>query len=95
MLIVSLLAQAAVAAAPQQGVISYPAAFFAGQQVANANEMLVRVPGFQLDTGKSVRGYEGAGVAMLAGSLPMVVVAGALTWRWLVRDEEEAGAAVG
>jgi cytochrome c oxidase assembly factor CtaG len=38
-----------------------------------------------------VRGDEGAGVAMLAGSLPMVVVAGVLTWRWLVR-EEGAGA---
>jgi cytochrome c oxidase assembly factor CtaG len=35
-----------------------------------------------------IRGDEGAGVAMLAGSLPIVVVAGALTWRWLVREEE-------
>ncbi len=43
-----------------------------------------------------VRGDEGAGVAMLAGSLPIVVVAGALTWRWLVREEEEgARAAIG
>jgi cytochrome c oxidase assembly factor CtaG len=42
-----------------------------------------------------MRGDEGAGVAMLAGSLPMVVVAGLLTWRWLVREEEGAGAAVG
>ena len=46
MLIVQVLAQAAAAAAPetaavQQGVISYPASFFEGQQVANALEMLV------------------------------------------------------
>jgi cytochrome c oxidase assembly factor CtaG len=41
-----------------------------------------------------VRGHEGAGVAMLVGSLPIVVVAGVLTWRWLVR-EEGARAAVG
>ena len=67
MLIANILAQAAVAAAPapavapqQQGVISYPVSFFAGQQVANANEMLARIPGFSLDTGDTVRGFEGA-----------------------------------
>lgn len=49
MLIASLLAQAAVAAAPatapQQGVVSYPPAFFAAQQPQNAWEMLLRLPG--------------------------------------------------
>jgi cytochrome c oxidase assembly factor CtaG len=40
-----------------------------------------------------VRGDEGAGVAMLAGSLPIVVVAGVLTWRWLVREEGEGASA--
>ncbi|HEX7946185.1 MAG TPA: TonB-dependent receptor [Phenylobacterium sp.] len=75
MLIAALLAQAAApavaVAAPQQGVSSYPPAFFAGQQVANAYEMLQRVPGFQLDTGDSVRGYEGAaGNVLIDGQRP-------------------------
>jgi outer membrane receptor protein involved in Fe transport len=72
---VQILAQAAVAAAPeaaaQQGVISYPASFFQGQQVANAAEMLDRVPGFNLDTGSSVRGFEGAaGNVIIDGQRP-------------------------
>lgn len=76
MLIASLLAQAAVAAspaiaAPQDGVISYPAAFFSGQQVANAAEMLERLPGFSLDTGNDVRGFEGAaGNVLIDGQRP-------------------------
>lgn len=77
MLIASLLAQAAVAAAPvaaaeqPAGVISYPVSFFAGQQVANANEMLARVPGFSLDTGDDVRGFEGAaGNVLIDGQRP-------------------------
>jgi outer membrane receptor protein involved in Fe transport len=77
MLISSLLAQAAAAAAPQpaaslpQGVISYPALFFEGQQVANASEMLARVPGFTLDTGEEVRGFEGAaGNVLIDGQRP-------------------------
>ena len=75
MLIVQVLAQAAAATAPeavaQQGVISYPAAFFQGQQVANAAEMLERVPGFTLDTGNSVRGFEGAaGNVVIDGQRP-------------------------
>lgn len=83
MLIVNVLAQAAVAAAPpaavappqqlaqQQGVISYPTSFFAGQQVANAAEMLARIPGFSLDTGDSVRGFEGAaGNVIVDGQRP-------------------------
>jgi len=77
MLIAAVLAQAAAAspaaavAPQQQGVISYPATFFAGQQVANAYEMLQRVPGFTLDTGDSVRGFEGAaGNAIVDGVRP-------------------------
>ena len=70
-----MLAQAAAAAAPeaaaQQGVISYPATFFTGQQVANASEMLSRTPGFTLDTGDSVRGFEGAaGNVLIDGQRP-------------------------
>jgi len=78
MLIVNVLAQAAAAASPpaavapqQQGVISYPVSFFAGQQVANANEMLARLPGFSLETGDSVRGFEGAaGNVIVDGQRP-------------------------
>ena len=79
MLLINLLAQAAVGAAPLsatppavvQGVISYPSSFFASQQVANAAEMLGRVPGFSLDTGDSVRGFEGAaGNVLVDGQRP-------------------------
>jgi len=75
MLIVHVLAQAAAAAVPesaaQQGVISYPASFFADQQPANAAEMVERVPGFILDTGSSVRGFEGAaGNVLIDGQRP-------------------------
>ena len=78
MLMVNVLAQAAAAVSPpaavspqQQGVISYPVSFFAGQQVANANEMLARLPGFSLDTGDSVRGFEGAaGNVIVDGQRP-------------------------
>jgi cytochrome c oxidase assembly factor CtaG len=37
-----------------------------------------------------VRGDEAAGVAMLAGSLPIVFAAIAVTWRWLAREDREA-----
>ena len=74
MLIVHVLAQAAIAAAPApatQGVTSYPASFFASQQPANAAEMLDRVPGFAIDTGDSVRGFEGsAGNVIIDGRRP-------------------------
>jgi outer membrane receptor protein involved in Fe transport len=74
MLIVHLLAAAAAApaAAGQAGVISYPAAYYAGQQVANASEMLARTPGFTLDTGDDeVRGFEGAaGNVLIDGHRP-------------------------
>jgi outer membrane receptor protein involved in Fe transport len=73
-MLIHVLAQAAVAVAPAaatEGVISYPANFFAGQQVANAFEMLGRVPGFSLDTGDAVRGFEGAaGNVLVDGQRP-------------------------
>jgi outer membrane receptor protein involved in Fe transport len=71
-----VLAQVAVAAAPQpaapqQGVISYPPSFFAAFQPANAAEMILRVPGFVLDGGAAVRGYEGsAGNVLIDGERP-------------------------
>jgi outer membrane receptor protein involved in Fe transport len=67
MLIVQLLAQAAVAAAPeavaapQDGVISYPPAFFAAQQPPSAFDMILRLPGFAFDDGDAIRGFEGGG----------------------------------
>jgi outer membrane receptor protein involved in Fe transport len=68
------LAQAVVAtAAPsqEQGVVSYPASFFATQNANNADDMLGRIPGFSLDTGASVRGFEGAaGNVLINGQRP-------------------------
>jgi len=77
MSILILLAQAAapaVAVAPpesQQGVASYPAAFFRAMNAANALDMAGHIPGFTLDTGASVRGYEGAaGNVLIDGQRP-------------------------
>ena len=70
------LAQAAAAVAPsatadQQGVTSYPASYFATQNANNADDMLGRIPGFSLDTGSSVRGFEGAaGNVLINGQRP-------------------------
>jgi outer membrane receptor protein involved in Fe transport len=54
------LALAAQGAAAQDAIISYPPAFFAAQRPDNAREMLERIPGFTMDFGSSVRGFEGA-----------------------------------
>jgi hypothetical protein len=72
------LAQAAVVAAPapaeapaQEGVTSYPASFFAGAHPNTAADMINRLPGFTLDTGSGVRGYEGAaGNVLIDGQRP-------------------------
>jgi hypothetical protein len=73
-----ILAQAAAASAPavappaeQQGVVSYPAGFFTGLNSSNALDMVGRIPGFTLDTGASVRGFEGAaGNVLIDGQRP-------------------------
>jgi outer membrane receptor protein involved in Fe transport len=78
MLLWALAQAAAAVAAPvaptapdQAGVVSYPASFFAGQNVNNANDMLGRIPGFSLDTGSGVRGFEGAaGNVLINGQRP-------------------------
>lgn len=57
----AIQAPAPAQAAPAEGVISYPPEFFAASQAANAWEALVRLPGFSLDTGDSIRGFEGGG----------------------------------
>ena len=72
--IIHALAEMAVAASPaaaSQGVISYPPAFFAQAQPANAQEMIARLPGFTFDDGADVRGYEGAaGNVLIDGQRP-------------------------
>ena len=70
------LAQAAAPAAapattPQQGLTSYPAAYFAGATTGTALDMVNRLPDFVLDTGSSVRGFEGAaGNVLVNGERP-------------------------
>lgn len=62
----------AAAAAASEGVVSYPASFFAWVRPANALDMIDRVPGFTLDTGGDVRGYEGAaGNVLVNGQRPV------------------------
>jgi outer membrane receptor protein involved in Fe transport len=57
--------------AAADGVISYPPTFFAAQRPANASEMLARIPGFTLDYGAFVRGFEGAaGNVLIDGQRP-------------------------
>ena len=78
MTLLIVLAQAAVASAPapaeapaQPAVVGYPPSFFAALNSANALDMVGRIPGFTLDTGASVRGYEGAaGNVLIDGQRP-------------------------
>jgi outer membrane receptor for ferrienterochelin and colicin len=67
-----VLAQAAVVvASPVEGVTTYKPDFFAAYRPANAAEMVARLPGFTLDTGSGVRGYEGAaGNVLVDGQRP-------------------------
>jgi outer membrane receptor protein involved in Fe transport len=76
-----VLAQAAAAVAPpvagapsaQPAVVSYPPEFFADAHPNTALEMVQRLPGFALDTGNGVRGYEGAaGNVLIDGQRPAV-----------------------
>ncbi|WP_372783736.1 TonB-dependent receptor plug domain-containing protein [Phenylobacterium sp.] len=62
---------AATPAAAQDGVTAYGPEFFAAMRPANALEMVQRLPGFSLDVGDSVRGYEGAaGNVLVDGQRP-------------------------
>lgn len=78
MLLLTLLAQAAAVAAPAaqpatppQGVASYPASYFASSSTNTARDMVERLPDFTLDTGASVRGFEGAaGNVLINGQRP-------------------------
>ena len=65
------LASAATGPPEQQAVTSYVPAFFAAQKPASALDMIGRIPGFNLDTGSSVRGFEGAaGNVLIDGQRP-------------------------
>jgi outer membrane receptor protein involved in Fe transport len=77
LLFVLAQAGAAVASAPteaapaQQAVASFPVAFFTALNASNAYEMVGKIPGFTLDTGASVRGFEGAaGNVLIDGKRP-------------------------
>ena len=55
----------------QTGVTSYPPEFFAFAHPNTALDMVDQLPGFALDTGSSVRGYEGAaGNVLIDGERP-------------------------
>ena len=62
--------QAVVATAPAAttGVISYPPEFFTASQPSTALDMVSRLPGFTVDVGDSVRGFEGAAGNVLIDS---------------------------
>src|SRR6185503_15887980 len=65
------VAPASAAAPAQEGVTSYPASFFAGAHPNTASDMIRYLPGFSLDTGAGVRGYEGAaGNVLIDGQRP-------------------------
>jgi len=73
MLLFALAQAVTVAAAPaeQQGIVSYAPDFFAAQNPNNALDMVGRLPGFSLDTGDAVRGFEGAaGNVLIDGQRP-------------------------
>src|SRR3954468_12233306 len=58
---IGLLAIDPVYAAPSEAVSTYPAAFFADAHPATANDMIGRLPGFNLDNGSGARGFAGSG----------------------------------
>ncbi|HEX8570851.1 MAG TPA: TonB-dependent receptor [Caulobacteraceae bacterium] len=61
----------APAAAAGQGVLSYPASFFAASQPGTALDMIQRLPGFSFDSGDQVRGFGGAaGNVLIDGERP-------------------------
>src|SRR4051812_35837833 len=64
-------ATVAAVTAPANGVIPYPAAFFANFRPTSAFDMVGRVPGFSFDGGEQVRGFAGsAGNVLIDGERP-------------------------
>jgi hypothetical protein len=71
--VAAVASPAAGAPAAQAAVVSYPPEFFADAHANTALEMVQRLPGFTLDTGNGVRGYEGAaGNVLIDGQRPAV-----------------------
>ncbi len=61
----------AATGASQTGVVSYPPDFFTPGHPDTALDMINYLPGFQLDSGSGVRGYEGAaGNVLINGQRP-------------------------
>ncbi|MDP3175455.1 MAG: hypothetical protein Q8M88_13560, partial [Phenylobacterium sp.] len=60
------------AVAPDQGIIAYPASFFADTSPTSALDMVQRLPGFQFDKGQAVRGLAAAaGNVLIDGEAPV------------------------
>jgi hypothetical protein len=69
--IILLCLVAALPARADSGTIVYSASFFDAAHPATANDMIVRLPGFTLDTGNSARGFAGtAGNVLIDGTRP-------------------------
>ena len=69
--VAAVAAPAAGAPAAQPAVVSYPPEFFAKVSPNTALDMVNALPGFSLDTGNGVRGYEGAaGNVLIDGQRP-------------------------
>src|SRR5690242_19642076 len=69
--VVAAPAPAPATAPAQEGVTSYPASFFDAAHPNTASDMMRYLPGFTLDTGNGVRGYEGAaGNVLIDGQRP-------------------------
>jgi len=59
------------ASAEEAAILSYPASFFAGAQLATAYDMVGRLPGFIYNSGNNNRGYSGtAGNVLVDGHRP-------------------------
>ncbi len=66
-----LLASSALAQSDQNGVLTYPATFFADARPNTAYDMIQRLPGFVFDDGQSARGFAGtAGNVLIDGQRP-------------------------
>ena len=60
-----------VQTAARDGVNSYPESYFAAQQPNTAYDVVIRLPGFELDDGAQIRGFAGAaGNVLIDGQRP-------------------------
>jgi hypothetical protein len=69
--LLALLMSGAAAWAGTDGVLDYPASFFAEARPNTAYDMITRLPGFTFDDGNSARGFAGtAGNVLIDGGRP-------------------------